>query len=137
MKMALTPTNARLDNQARFAIAQTILQRLEKPLTLADIDFADGTGPLDELVGRHGGGHCSSYEFYDDSISYGAKRHIFYRIETEVYTGGWENDCGVAVAVTAKHKEIVSVPVHSGMTLDMVARLLAMEIRGIDQNRFA
>ncbi|MVM34266.1 hypothetical protein GO755_29820 [Spirosoma sp. HMF4905] len=106
-------------------------------LTLADIDTSDDTFELDHLIGKYGGGHCTSFEFNDDNYAHGSVRCLEYNIVTEVYTGNWENDEGTAVAETESYKERIYVPVHPEMTLDQIAQAIAKEIRDIPQNRFA
>lgn len=124
------------DRRTGLNLALTIIQRIEKPLTLADIDTSDTTEELDHLIGKYGGGHCTSFEFNDDNRKHGC-RCLEYNIVTQVYTGGYDRDEDGITAETEKYKCTIWVPVHEEMSLEQIARNVAKEIRDIDGNRFA
>lgn len=109
-------------------------------LTLQDCLDREDFSPLDELI-RH---YCGSYlrkdpdpiEYVDDYWT-GEKRKLIYNARTTVYTDYSDSDEDGKRRATEDVTKYVSVEVWPADQLDIVARLLASEVRGIEGNVFA
>lgn len=122
-----------------YALAQTVLDRLDaKYRTLGSFsDPEEMHSELDYLIGRYAGNHCNQIEFYDDSYSVGALRHFEYMVWTPIANGYIDRDEDGNYADAEVLKIKIMVPVRLDMTLELIARNIAKEVRDIENNVLA